>query len=116
MVTKSDGKTFKFKQSPGGLYFHDTSAVGVMIVNTVSENKSRYTNEDDLNAMKAGQLQIQIGRPSTADFIRIVTRNQLPNCPITKADMLAADHIFGPDVGSLKGKEQTSSSHRQTGC
>jgi hypothetical protein len=30
--------------------------------------------------------------------------NQLPNCPVTRANILAAEHIFGPYVGSLKGK------------
>jgi hypothetical protein len=28
----------------------------------------------------------------------------LPNCPITRKNILAAEHIFGPDVGSLNGK------------
>ena len=104
LVTKPDGKVFEFKQSTGGLYFHDTSKSSIVMVTTVSENRSRYTNEDYLSAMRARQLQIQIGRPSTRDFIRIVTSNQLPNCPVTKADILAAEHIFGPDVGSIKGK------------
>ena len=44
-------------------------------------------------------------------FSCIMTTNQLPNCPITKADILAAKHIFSPDVGSLKGKTVHSQPH-----
>jgi hypothetical protein len=82
----------------------DSRQSGTVLVNTVAENKSNYTNQDYLNAVKARGLQIKIGRPSTKDFIDIVNSNQLKNCPITKADIMAAEHIFGPDVGSLKGK------------
>jgi hypothetical protein len=28
----------------------------------------------------------------------------LPNCPITKADIMYAEDILGPNLGSLKGK------------
>ena len=72
--------------------------------NTVAENKAKYTNEDYLKALAARQLQIKISQPSTKQIIWIITNNQLPNCPVTKADIMAAEHIFGPDVGSLKGK------------
>jgi hypothetical protein len=104
IVTKPDGSVFEFQQSPGGLYYLDTEKRGTTLVNTVAENKGSYTNEDYAKALRARQLQIMIGRPNTKHFIKIVTSNQLPNCPVTRADILAAEHIFGPDVGSLKGK------------
>jgi hypothetical protein len=104
IVTKPDGKVFEFKQSAGGLYFLDTDETGQVMVNTVADLKSNYTNEDYLKALRARELQIMIGRPNTKHFIQIVTSNQLPNCPVTRADIIAAEHIFGPDVGSLKGK------------
>ena len=44
-----------------------------------------------------------IGRPSTHDFMHFVDNNLIPNCSITRQDILAAEHIFGPDLGSLKG-------------
>jgi hypothetical protein len=104
IVTKPDGMVFEFKQSPGSLYFLDTNNKETVLVNTVANIKTNYTNQDYLKAMQARQLQIMIGWPSTKHFIKIVTSNQLPNCPVTRADILAAEHILRPDVGSLKGK------------
>ena len=49
-------------------------------------------------------IQKRIGRPSTQDFICYVSSNQIPNCPITVQDIKTAEIIYGPDVGSLKGK------------
>jgi hypothetical protein len=89
----------------------DSRQSGTVLVNTVADNKSKYTKEDYLNAVKARELQIKIGHPSTKDFIDIVTNNLLKNCPITKADIMAAEHIFGPDVGSLKGKTTRRQPH-----
>jgi hypothetical protein len=85
---------------------------GAVMVDTVASKKSRYTNEDYSQAVVARQLQIRVGRPSTKDFLRIVARNQLPNCPITRDDILAAEDIFGLDVGSLKGKTTRRKPHR----
>jgi hypothetical protein len=45
-----------------------------------------------------------IGRPSTHTYLAIVDNNLLPNCPVTRTDILAAEVVFGPYLGSLKGK------------
>jgi hypothetical protein len=106
IVTKPNGTMFEFRESEGGLYYLDTNnATATVLINTVADNKVNYMNDDYLKAVRARELQINIGRPSTKQFLRIVTSNQLPNCPVTKADILVvAEHIFGPDVSLLKGK------------
>ncbi len=105
-MKKPDGTVRVFKQSERGLFYMETSggAAGVTLINTVADNRSNYTNRDYSRAVLARQIQKMIGRPSTRTFISIVENNLLPNCPITKRDIEAAEHIFGRDVGSLMGK------------
>ena len=67
---------------------------GVTLVNTVADNGSKYTNEDYLWAVQGRELQIKIGRPSLKDFLKIIAENQLPNYPLSKGDIMAAEHIF----------------------
>ena len=104
VVHKDDGTERHFKESERGLYYMDTSLTGTLLVNTVAKNKSKYTNADYSCACLARKIQKMIGRPSTRTFIKVVENNLLPNCPITQKDIAAAEDIFGPDVGSLKGK------------
>jgi hypothetical protein len=82
------------------------------LINTVDNNKSNYTQRDYSRAVLARKIQKMMGRPSTKNFLRYVDNNLLPNCPITRKDILAAEHIFGPDVGSLKGKTVRQSPDR----
>jgi len=48
-------------------------------------------------------LQDNIGRPNTADYINDIVRDLILNCPITKEDIICAEDILGPNLGSLKG-------------
>eukprot|EP00978_Attheya_sp_CCMP212_P042095 scaffold250959_cov49-Attheya_sp.AAC.1 len=82
----------------------DTKTSGVVLVNTVDDNKSKFSARDYSRAVVARRVQKTIGRPSTRDYLRIVEKNLLPNCPVTREDIKIAEAIFGPDVGSLKGK------------
>jgi hypothetical protein len=42
--------------------------------------------------------------PSTRAFQNITSRNLLPNCPVSRDDIIAANDIFGSNLGSIKGK------------
>jgi len=71
---------------------------------TIEDKINKYSVREYLNAKKARELQNIIGRPSNQDLINYVERNMIPNCPITKQDILRAEDIFGPNLGSVKGK------------
>jgi len=40
----------------------------------------------------------------TADFITYIENNMIPNCPVTKGNILQAEDLFRKDIGSLQGK------------
>jgi len=49
-------------------------------------------------------LQNTIGRPSTEDLIKYIEGNMIPNYTTTRQDIICAEEIFCPNLGSLKGK------------
>jgi hypothetical protein len=59
----------KFKQ---GLYYMDTEEssrnTGVVLVETVADKKSKYSNKDYSQAVLARKVQDMIGRPSLKTF------------------------------------------------
>jgi hypothetical protein len=117
VVTKPDESVVHSSNPlPTGLFFFDTARRqeydGCVLVTTVADNLSSYTNYDYCKADVARELLLKLGRPSVGDLIRIVQNKLLPNCPVTVADIQAAEHIFGPDVGSLRGKTTRRRPHK----
>jgi len=96
VVHKENGLQQIFRPSSKGLYYSDvTNNVGAIMVNTVDSNKTKYSFRQYSNAKKARALQDIIGRPSSEDFINYVEGNMIPNCNITRQDILRAEDIFG---------------------
>jgi len=105
LVFKADGTARTFRPSKKGLFFSDVkNEVAHAFINTVENNKTKYTIKAYSDAVRAHSLQNIIGRPSTQDYIKYVERNMIPNCPVNKADILCAEDIFGANIGSLQGK------------
>jgi hypothetical protein len=75
-----------------------------VFITTVDENKAKFSAYDYNKAKLARSILRRVGRPKTQDFIRYVRDNLIPNCPITAQDVRNAEFIWGPDLGSLKGK------------
>ena len=96
-----------FQCSERGLYYHDISSPenswNYTMVNTVKANAKKYNNRLYKAAVEARRFQNIIMRPNTRDLKDIIIP-KLRNCPIAKADVMAAEDIFGPNLGSLKGK------------
>jgi hypothetical protein len=75
-----------------------------ILLNTVAENKAKYTVSDYQRAEKARTIQRRIGRPSTPRYMELATKGRIKNCDVTRQDIVNAEDIFGPERGSLKGK------------
>ncbi len=103
-IHKEDGTTRLFRRSRTGLFYVDTDEQGVVLVNTVEGIARNFTKREVVRAQAARKLQNTLGFPSTRNFIDIVNSNVLNNCPITAEDIQNAELLFGPNLGSLKGK------------
>jgi hypothetical protein len=106
IMNAPSGRQHTFERSDRGLYYLDTDAAqdSITLITTVADNKTKYTSRAYSQAMLARSIQRTIGRPSTRTFLHLVEHNLIPNCPITRDDILAAEDILGPDLGTLKGK------------
>ncbi len=114
VVNRNGGGNRIFKQSENGLYYYDmlptkkegglTENGSTVLVNTVAQNKAKYTVEDYQRAEKARRAQRRIGRPSTARYMELASANRIKNCDVTRQDIINADDIFGPEKHSLQGK------------
>ena len=106
-VTNNTGKIHLFKPSEKGLFYLNTNEnrdEGTLFITTVDNIQYKYSVRDYNQAVLARKIQKIIGRPSSKQFLEIINNNLLINCPVTCHDVLAAENIFGPDLGSLKGK------------
>ena len=73
LVFKADGTAWSFRPSKKGLFFSDIkNEVENSFINTVDNNKTKYTVKEYSDAVQARSLQNIRGRMNTQDFIKYI--------------------------------------------
>ena len=76
----------------------------LLLVTTLSENRKGYTDREYDRAKTARKLYHIVGMPTVENFKALLRMNAIHNCPVMVEDVKIAEHIFRPDMLSLKGK------------
>lgn len=107
-VERDDGRIRLFTPTSKGLYasqvLNTQGEQECTLVATVADNVKSFTKREVKRATAARRLMEVVGRPSEEQMRQIISCGQLRNCATTEQDLRNARDIFGPDIGSLRGK------------
>jgi hypothetical protein len=103
-----DGSLILFSPCSKGLYRYAPQHTESLsdfwsMISTVASNAKQFTHRQYKNAVLARRVQNIIMHSGTCKFMD-VSINHIRNCPINKQHIQMAEIIFGPNLGSLKGK------------
>lgn len=98
------GKQFNFSAKHGLYVHHEDDIRQSYTIKTVEDNKNGFTKAEQERADKAKELLIALGRPSVETLKNSLKNGFILNCPITVKDVANMERIYGPDLGSIKGK------------
>jgi hypothetical protein len=101
-----------FKPLQNGLYslnpkketHHQTTDGSFQLVNTLEDNKKFFTPWQFELARIARDLFHSLGCPSLKNLKGDICMNLIGDNPLTTKDVDLAEHIFGPYLGTVKGK------------
>ena len=107
-IEVSSGTTLHFTPTAKGLYAYSgcqgSPSTAWAFVTTVTDKRDLYTKRAYQDAVTARQAQNIMMFPGVRQLYKIADQNLLRNSPINRADIRAAEDIFGPNLGALKGK------------
>jgi len=101
-----------FTPSKKGLRFSDVKGNIAHVIIGTDSIKSKYTFKEYTDAHKAQAIQNTIDLTSANDYIKYVEKNLIPSWPITKAEIVHAENIFGSNLGSLKARHEKKNPER----
>ena len=100
-----ENSPLKFGRISEGLYKYKPNLKnGNILLKTINDNKSFYTDRQTAHAKRARESMHTSGCPSVSDLKCIMKINGIKECPITIADRIHPEKIFWPDLASHKEK------------
>ena len=104
-VHNHDGTVTTFHPSKNGIYHCRIPEDGHILstITTVEQRKEGLSKTDIKRAAKARRLQNIMMYPNTKQLGDSIIR-YLRNCDVTRDDIQLAEHIYGPNLFSVKGK------------
>lgn len=75
-----------------------------MVVAAVDELRRNYTVREVKQMDEARRLYVIMGRPSKADFFKMIKRGKILDNPVRMEDFNNAEKVYGKDLGVVKGK------------
>ena len=110
----TDKRVIRFGRNDSNLYAHTPSRMMTQHshlqqarqthVQTVQENMKFHTPREIKRAKQARDLLATLGSPSIQDLKTALATNAIANVPVTTQDVDLAERVFGPDLGTVKGK------------
>ena len=108
LIEVSSDTTLHFTPTAKGLYAYSgcrgSPSTAWAFVTTVTDKRDLYTKRAYQDTVTARQAQNIMMFPGVRQLYKIADQNLLRNSPITRADIRTAEDIFGPNLGTLKGK------------
>ena len=106
-------KEVLFNESRNGLYYNDPEDRDLIIINTVEENRERFSYRELSGDRDARRALAMLSYPSQKRFEHMVFT--IKNCPVAIEDVRNANTIYGCNFPTLKGKKyRQQTKHKQT--
>ena len=74
------------------------------LVETLKENQSFLSEQQQRKAKMARELLHNLGSPTVKDFRYLLGHGLIQNCPVSPKDATIMEGLYGPDIGTAKGR------------
>ena len=129
LVHLNDNIKLKFCCHTNGLYYCDTRNIfkddlhtafsffqkiyhKTCNLQTVKDNKDKYTQREIRKADEARQLSRVLCHPEQSVLERMIKNNVLQNCNVTIQDVKRAEKIYGKSIPATKGRSKRTETRR----